>query len=114
MPLYREKYGLRDRLKMVFPIESDENCRMHIFNAKTLNLLPNIRELIHAGVGILRIEAKREEPYWVSKVVKVYQQELRRLRNADNVYQPLEESMAVLSELAPEGFTKGHYFRGVE
>ena len=113
-PCTEKKYGLRDRLKMVFPIESDENCRMHIFNAKTLNLLPNIRELIHAGVGILRIEAKREEPYWVSKVVKVYQQELRRLRNADNVYQPLEESMAVLSELAPEGFTKGHYFRGVE
>lgn len=113
-PCTKKVYGLRDRLKMVFPVESDENCRMHIYNAKTLNLLPNLAELMHTGIGIVRIEAKREEPYWVSKAVQVYHQELERLSKAGESYQPLEENIAVLKSLAPAGFTKGHYFRGVD
>jgi len=113
-PCAKKGYGLKDRLKMVFPVESDENCRMQIFNAKTLNLLPNLPELIQAGVNVLRLEAQREEPYWVRKVVKVYQQELERLSQDGERYQPLEENVAILKSLAPEGFTKGHYFRGVD
>ena len=113
-PCAKKGYGLRDRIKMVFPVESDENCRTQIFNAKTLNLLPNLPELIQAGAGVLRIEAKREEPFWVRKVVKVYRQELERVSKDRENFQPLEESVAILKTLAPEGFTKGHYFRGVD
>ncbi|MGI6588886.1 MAG: DUF3656 domain-containing U32 family peptidase [Peptococcia bacterium] len=113
-PCEKKGYGLRDRLQMTFPVESDENCRMHIFNTKTLNMLPHLAELAKAGVDILRIEAKREEPYWVRKVVNVYHRELERLWEEGEGYQPLPESIAILKSLTPEGFTTGHYFRGVE
>lgn len=113
-PCLKTAYGLRDRLNMIFPVESDENCRMHIFNPKTLNMLGHLREVGQAGVGILRIEARREEPYWVRKVVEIYRWELERLNKEGDDYKPLLENIQALKNLSPKGFTTGHYFRGVE
>lgn len=112
-PCRKTAYGLRDRLNMVFPVESDENCRMHIFNPKTLNMSEHLAELAQAGIGFFRIVAAREEPYWVKKVVEVYRRELDRL-NKESVYHPLSENIEALKKLSPGGFTTGHYFRGVE
>lgn len=120
-PCREQAYGLKDRLNLVFPLESDENCRMLIFNAKVLNMLEHLPELVKAGMTFLRIEARREEPYWVKKVVQVYRRELDRVnRDAEKrtvqgeKYRLMPESMEILQSLSPAGFTKGHYFRGVE
>ncbi|MGI6605991.1 MAG: DUF3656 domain-containing U32 family peptidase [Peptococcia bacterium] len=120
-PCRKQAYGLKDRLNLVFPLESDEHCRMLIFNSKVLNMLDHLPELVASGISVLRIEARREEPYWVKKVTQVYRRELDRV-NQDagkyteqgGKYQPLPESMEILHSLSPAGFTKGHYFRGVE
>lgn len=120
-PCRKQAYGFKDRLNLVFPLESDENCRMLIFNAKVLNMLEHLPELVKAGIALLRIEARREEPYWVKKVVQVYRRELDRVNKLveksteqGEKYQPLPESLEILQSLSPVGFTKGHYFRGVE
>lgn len=112
LPCRKQAYSLKDRLNMHFPLESVENCRMFIFNSKVLNMLEQLSELLAARVNWLRIEARREEAYWVKKVVQVYRAELTRAEKG--AVQPLPESMAILEELSPAGFTKGHYFRGVE
>lgn len=120
-PCRKQAYGLKDRLNLVFPLESDEHCRMLIFNSKVLNMLEHLPELVEAGISVLRIEARREEPYWVKKVTQVYRRELDRV-NQDmekytaqgGKYLPLPDSMEILQSLSPAGFTKGHYFRGVE
>lgn len=112
LPCRKQAYSLKDRLNMHFPLESVENCRMFIFNSKVLNMLEQLSELLAARVNWLRIEARREEAYWVKKVVQVYRAELARAEKG--AVQPLPESMAILEELSPAGFTKGHYFRGVE
>lgn len=117
LPCEKQAYGLKDRLNLVFPVESDENCRMLIFNSKVLNMLEHLPELVKAGMTFLRIEARREEPYWVKKVVQVYRRELDRVnRRAEQGegYQPLPENMEILQALSPAGLTKGHYFRGVK
>jgi putative protease len=117
LPCEKQAYGLRDRLNLVFPVESDENCRMLIFNSKVLNMLGHLPELVRAGMTFLRIEARREESYWVKKVVQVYRRELDRVNRMTELgegYQPLPENMEILQALSPAGLTKGHYFRGVE
>lgn len=120
-PCRKQAYGLKDRLNLVFPLESDEHCRMLIFNSKVLNMLEHLPELVGAGISVLRIEARREEPYWVKKVTQVYRRELDRVKKdaeknteQGGKYLPLPESMEILQSLSPAGFTKGHYFRGVE
>ncbi|MDD2401609.1 MAG: DUF3656 domain-containing protein [Clostridia bacterium] len=114
-PCLEKAYGLKDRLSMVFPIESDENCRTLLFNTKTLNMLDHLLELRQAGIGSYRIEARKEEAYWVKKVVAVYRQEIDRIEKRSNCkYVPLQESTEVLKSLSPGGFTTGHYYRGVE
>jgi putative protease len=118
MPCLNKSYGLKDRMNMVFSLESDEHCRMLVFNPKTLNMLEHLDELIQAGVGVLRIEARKEDPYWVSKVVGIYRKEINRiekgLREKAYKFSPYTESTETLKNLSPAGFTTGHYYRGVE
>ncbi|MCR4440711.1 MAG: DUF3656 domain-containing protein [Peptococcaceae bacterium] len=106
-------YGLKDRMRMVFPLESDENCRMLVYNPKTLSMIEQLPALLECGIQILRIEARREEAGWVKKVVSLYGEEIRRCRELGQKYRVREETLKTLSSLSPEGFTTGHYYRGV-
>ncbi len=112
-PCEKKPYGLLDRMKMVFPLEMDESCRMRVYNAKTLNVVERLPQILKTGVDVLRIEAKRESPYWVKSVVATYSREIKRVKKMGPEYILLEESNKILNELAPEGCTGGHYFRGV-
>ncbi len=114
MPCLKDAYKLKDRMNYRFPIESDEYCRMHIFNSKTLCLLDKLPYLLSTGITNFRIEARKEDHKWVEKVVGVYAQEITRCALMEENYIPLEENQKVLKNLAPAGFTTGHYFRGVE
>ena len=121
MPCVTGEYGLKDRLNMVFPLECDENCRMLVYNPKTMSLIDRLPAIIESGVNVLRIEARREEPYWVRKVVGVYREEIDRCeRQREGQREGQQRAMDVsdrnkeiLKSLAPAGYTTGHYFRGV-
>lgn len=113
LPCTRESYGLKDRMKMVFPLDSDENCRMYVYNPKTLRMLDRLPGLLECGVSLLRIEAKREEADWISTVVGLYEEEIRRCYEMGEAYTVREENLRIMNRLAPEGFTTGHYYRGV-
>lgn len=105
-------YNLKDRLGVFFPVEMDQFCRMHIFNSRDLCVIEDIGDLAAAGVGALRIEARREGPDYVRDVVRAYSAVLERLPEVFN-----EEKSALLKDslakYSPTGFTKGHYYRGV-
>ncbi len=112
-PCKKEAYGLKDRMNMVFPIESDEFCRMLVYNPKVHNLLEHLSSLMDLGINILRIEGRREEDYWVKKVVQIYREEIERCWEAGPRYRPADRNLAELQRLSPGGFTKGHFYRGV-
>ncbi len=112
-PCKQHGFGLKDRLNFVFPVETDHNCRMHIFNAKELNLIEHLHELITLGAGSLRLELKKEPAEYVSKVVKIYRRELNRALLKPKGYAVDEKNLEELMGLRPGGYTKGHYFRGV-
>ena len=103
--------GLKDRKGVIFPVETDRYCRMHIFNSRDLCVIEDLAALRGIGVAVLRIEATRQGPDYVRDVVKSYHSAL------DQPVSQIEEKTARLKDLmlkySPAGFTKGHYYRGV-
>lgn len=103
--------GLKDRKGVVFPVEIDQFCRMHIFNSRDLCLIEDIGALAGAGVAVLRIEARREVAGYVRDVVSAYRTVLERHGTGDEA--DLTALKAILAKNSPQGFTKGHFYRGV-
>ena len=86
----KNNYFLRDRKNIAFPVVTDQFCRMHILNSKTLSMIE--RRADFENVARLRIDCR---------------------------YLNLEETALAVSAYKfggqeIENFTRGHYFRGVE
>ncbi len=111
-PCRDRHYGLRDRKGVVFPLEMDRACRMHIFNSRDLCMLEHTGDLVGAGPAALRIEARREGAGYVRDVVRAYRRVMASLPEAlaGDELAGLKKSLAGYS---PAGFTRGHYYRGV-
>jgi len=104
-PCRERKCYLRDRLGVLFPVEVDRFCRMHIFNSRELCLLDELRAVMETGASVLRIDARRHGPDYVSKVTRVYRQALERGGKG-----PGKEAIL---PLIPGGITTGHFFRKI-
>lgn len=106
-PCRREKYFLRDRKGIDFPIETDQFCRMHICNAKTLSLLPYAARLMHSGISCIRIEGRGMTINELRKTVAAYKNALRMLL-------PLSAEQERMLRMQEGGnITRGHYSRGI-
>ncbi|MDD2497246.1 MAG: DUF3656 domain-containing protein [Desulfitobacteriaceae bacterium] len=110
---HKGSYGLKDRMNYIFPVETDQFCRMHIFNPKELCLLEHLDKFLDAGIGVVRIEGERYSPGAIFEIVKTY----RHVRDAYQEGRGEKLDVKVLedelSRFSPAGFTKGHYFRGI-
>ncbi len=82
-------FYLRDRKGELFPVVTDQFCRMHILNAKTLSMIDNRADF--GGVSRLRVDCRALTLEETAQIVRAYK--------------------AGGSEI--ENFTRGHYFRGV-
>jgi putative protease len=107
-PCRNRKFSLKDRLGMVFPLETDSSCRLHIFNSHVLCLVESIPALAEAGIGAIRIDARLFDPPAIEAVVRAYH---RAVRIKDS--EQLSGIKKTLSGLHPGGITSGHLFRGV-
>lgn len=110
-PCLAKKFDVIDRKNYRFPVEMDQFCRMHIFNSQDLCLIDSLPRFYELGYHRVRIEARKEPPEYVEQVVQAYSQALEDLKIGR--HQRLEELKAKMEKLSPQGFTKGHYFRGV-
>ena len=95
-PCKRQKFYLRDRKQAIFPIVTDQFCRMHILNSKILSMLPHVMEFKNIGVNRIRIDGRAMPNNELFQTIRNY-----RLAMADNLV--VEEN----------DITRGHYFRGV-
>lgn len=112
-PCRQGSFGLRDRMNFVFPLETDQFCRMHLFNPKELCLLEHLPRFAAAGISVLRIEGARYSPQAVGKITRTYcrlRDEMAAGRWPEADLTRLQES---LQPFSPAGFTKGHYYRGI-
>ncbi|OPY58606.1 MAG: putative protease YhbU precursor [Pelotomaculum sp. PtaU1.Bin035] len=105
-------WGLMDRKGIVFPFELDQFCRMQLFNSRDLCVIEDVGLLAGTGAAALRIEARREDSGYVRSVVRAYRSVLNRLPETleEDVTAWIKEALAKYS---PDGFTRGHYYRGV-
>lgn len=99
------QYRLQDRKGEVFPVVSDDACRMHVLNGKELSMLPHVPRFAESGVSRLRIEAWMMEPAEIKRITGLYRMAL----DAGPQGLPPEEAAAA----EHDGITRGHYFRGV-
>jgi putative protease len=98
------RFWLKDRKDELFPVVTDQFCRMHILNAKELSMLPHVQKFGKIGIDNIRIEGKYMNDAEILRLTKLY---LTLLKGAPEIK---EEDIAVLEH---EDITRGHYFRGV-
>ena len=112
-PCHSKTCGLKDRMGLIFPIEVDQYCRMHLFNAKELCVIEDVPTLLDAGVSVLRIEAKNKDHGYVAKTVNHYHKAIIRYQHGIRDERKDKEAKEELTEISTSGITKGHYYRGV-
>uniref|UniRef100_UPI00272E371B peptidase U32 family protein n=1 Tax=Methanococcoides sp. TaxID=1966350 RepID=UPI00272E371B len=95
-----EDFELVDELDYYFPLLVDSDCRMHVLNSKELCMLENMNIILRAGVAAIRIEARTMDVDLVTKVT-------RRYRGV------LDGKKAGRCKDITDGYTAGHYLRGV-
>ncbi len=98
-PCVKNHYFLRDMKGEIFPLRTDPYCRMHIMNSKELDMSPYVKELMDAGVKILRIEGRGRSRDYILTMVDRY----NRIIKGENV----------VTEKKQQGITRGHYFKGI-
>jgi len=108
----RDQYYIQDEKGYAFPVAGDADCRFYVFNSRTLSMLDDLSKLVPLSPGALRLEMRRSSARQVGQVVRIFRKALANIA-AD---QPEEnESLKnLLARYSPSGFTKCHYYRGVE
>lgn len=112
-PCLKEPYFLRDRLNYDFPIETDLACRMHLFNVKRLNLYGELGQIAAMGIRNIRLELVRSNRRQVREVVSLFRTAWEKSNPEQRSRTEAENGLKALEALFPEGFTKGHFFRGI-
>lgn len=92
-----------------FPVICDSiDCRSAVFNSTPLCLEGDIDRFNGSGVELFRINVIREKAKDVQRLVEVYDDVLKNgVKILEVKYKGFMESMQ------EQGFTRGHFFRGV-
>jgi len=109
----KEPHFLRDRMRYDFPVETDRECRMHLFNVKILNLYEELAQIRRMGLSNIRLQLTRQTPGQVRRIVRLFNEAWDGLKVGKKGMSASNDGMSELTALFPEGFTKGHFFRGV-
>ncbi|MGQ9779351.1 MAG: DUF3656 domain-containing U32 family peptidase [Bacillota bacterium] len=112
-PCAKGRYRLRDRKGMLFPLVPDRFCRLHIENSVDLSVLPELEKFASLGCD-LRFELGGRGPEYAEAVIRAYREGLTAVAERRWTRRRGEEEEAALARFSPAGFTRGHFFRGIE
>lgn len=105
----QKKYGLLDRKGMVFPVRVQENiCRTEIYNSQPIFLADHMDDILRSRVDSIRLMFTDESPVACREITRLYSSAL----NAGQV-SIIEQCSGFIESLKQQGFTRGHYYRGV-
>lgn len=102
------EYALKDRMGLDFPLLTDDQCRMYIYNSKVLNMYKRLAEVMRLEIDYLRIMACGQNERWISEVVGAYKMGITALQRQEKL--PLSESELINDT---QHSTFGHFYRGV-
>ncbi len=104
----RSEHYLKDRMGAIFPVICDRvDCRSTVFNSNVILLEESIDKIKQAGVDIIRLNFT-DETY--DEMVEI--SHLHRAL-AEKGKEALRQYDRLIDRIKKQGFTKGHYFRGV-
>ena len=101
-----ESHGIVDEKGKLFKIMNMGNCMSTILNSDVLCVYDNLSNVIESGISKLRMDFYDEEERVVYEIVKAYKDKL--------MYPREDNENSVIETVKKKGFTKGHYFRGIE
>ena len=64
--------ALLDRMNYIFPITTDNNCNVTIYNSKATHLISYLDEIYDMGINSLRLDFSIENPQEVYDITKAY------------------------------------------
>lgn len=107
---HKNKYGLLDRKNIVFPIIPDcRLCRVEILNSQPLFMLDQLDKLLSKKFDILRMDLTIEREEDALELVDMV---LKQLKDPNQLVQ--SNIKGKILSMFTNGFTRGHFFRGVE
>ncbi len=109
----QRRFGLRDEAGMVHPLETDTDCRNHLFLAHELALLPYLRSFYGPGFHSLRLEIPRYNAAEAGAVTALYRANIDRIWNDPNTYEFSVDDWGKLLQTRNATFGAGPYLRGV-
>lgn len=64
--------SLLDRMNYSFPITTDSDCNVTIYNSKALHLIQYIHDIYEMGISSIRLDFSVENPQEVKEITKAY------------------------------------------
>ncbi|MHB1392991.1 MAG: DUF3656 domain-containing U32 family peptidase [Clostridia bacterium] len=97
-------YGIIDEKGKIFRIIKLGSCRTQLLNSNVLLLAEELGDILSSGLTKLRSDFYFESPEEISDIMKLY-------RNYENID---ENDKLLIDRIKGKGFTKGHFYRGVD
>ena len=107
------QFGMKDRLGLVFPLEKVDNCNIEILNAQKLCLLGYMRELKDADLANGRLYFTFEKEEEIGETISAYRRVISLVNHAKDDAEIKAINRDFIEKFKEQGFTKGHFFRGV-
>lgn len=101
-----KKYGIIDEKGKLFRVINLGNCRNLFLNSDVLCVYDNLSSIIESGISRLRLDFHIENDEEVFDIIKAYKQRLMSLA--------IDNFPPIIKDIKQKGFTKGHYFRGID
>ncbi len=97
-------YGIIDEKGKVFRIIKLGSCRTQLLNSNVLLSAEELGDILGSGLTKLRADFYFESPEEVSHIMKLY----KNYKNID------ANDRLMIERIKDKGFTKGHFYRGVD
>lgn len=96
-------YFLKDRKNMNFLINCDDiDCRSTLYNSQKLFAIDAVYKLNKKSYNFIRLNILDESVHDINDIINIFENSENYKYNEDNI-----------NNIKNNGFTKGHYFRGV-
>ncbi len=101
-------YFLKDRKDIKFPVICDKiDCKSIVLNSNVLFVPDSLNKISGAGIDMVRLNVTDESPDRIANLIIMHRDIL------DNGQHRVKHYKALKDEVEAQGFTRGHYFRGV-
>lgn len=107
-PKYKYNFGLKDVKDMTFSFGKDSWGRSIILNSQPLFMLDRLKEFGGIDINFFRVELTSETVEEIDSLLSM------ALQNIESINNKSRFSSADIEQLLDGGYTRGHYYRGVE